>query len=132
MTVVAVAVVVAGPLVLVGRRRADATASAGCDEFPGGKVEPGETPAEAAARECLEETGIAVTVVGELDVHDPLRTGGPTVHFFAAAPHAGQPTPQSPFRWVPILGLDPARFPSANARVLSLLARSTAAVQGGS
>lgn len=27
-------------------------------ELPGGKVDPGETPAEAAARECLEETGL--------------------------------------------------------------------------
>jgi 8-oxo-dGTP pyrophosphatase MutT (NUDIX family) len=32
---------------------------------PGGHVEPGETPDEAAVRETLEETGLKVEVVGE-------------------------------------------------------------------
>lgn len=30
-------------------------------EFAGGKVEPGESPAEALVRECREELGLAVT-----------------------------------------------------------------------
>jgi 8-oxo-dGTP pyrophosphatase MutT (NUDIX family) len=32
---------------------------------PGGHVEPGETPDEAAVRETMEETGLKVEVVGE-------------------------------------------------------------------
>ena len=34
-------------------------------EFPGGKVDPGETPQEALTRECMEELNVRLTV-GEL------------------------------------------------------------------
>lgn len=32
---------------------------------PGGKIDPNETPDEAAVRECFEETGLKITLVGE-------------------------------------------------------------------
>ena len=47
------------------RRRRPGQIMAGVWEFPGGKCEPGESPEAAAARECLEEVGVAV-VVGRL------------------------------------------------------------------
>ena len=44
------------------RQRPAGTVYAGYWEFPGGKCEPGEDPAAATARECLEETGLTVVV----------------------------------------------------------------------
>ncbi len=35
-------------------------------EFPGGTVEPGETPEEAAKRECMEEAGIKIKITETL------------------------------------------------------------------
>ncbi|MEM9458410.1 MAG: NUDIX domain-containing protein [Myxococcota bacterium] len=48
-----------GPVLLVQRRRAGAGHGAGCWELPGGKLEPGEHPRDALARELLEEWGPA-------------------------------------------------------------------------
>lgn len=118
---VAVAVVEHGGAVLVGRRPPDATL-AGLWEFPGGKVLPGEEPAEAAQRECLEETGQAVRIVGlEAELcweyaHARLR-----VFFFAAVPDGPLVRPRAPFTWVPASGLSADMFPPANAQIVASL-----------
>lgn len=58
--------VVAAAIVDAGRvfaaRRAPGMTRAGLWELPGGKVEPGETDAEALAREVAEELGLRVEV----------------------------------------------------------------------
>ena len=41
-------------------RRGPGAAAAIMWEFPGGKVEPGESPADCARRECREELGVEV------------------------------------------------------------------------
>lgn len=51
---------------ILATRRTTPEALAGRWEFPGGKAEPGETPAEALARELAEELGIAVDVGAEI------------------------------------------------------------------
>ena len=59
--VVAAALVDRAGRVLVQQRPAGKQL-AGLWEFPGGKVEPGETPEDALVRELAEELGIAVAV----------------------------------------------------------------------
>ena len=58
-TVVAAAIIHDGE-VLAAQRSAPPEL-AGLWEFPGGKVEPGETEADALIRECQEEIGVTIT-----------------------------------------------------------------------
>lgn len=69
--------------------------------FPKGHLEPGETPAEAAGREVLEETGWRCRVLSPLlDVRYQFKRGGEpidkVVHWFRMAPEmkAGAPDPE--------------------------------------
>jgi 8-oxo-dGTP pyrophosphatase MutT (NUDIX family) len=84
---VAVAIVTSDLGVLVGRRRDGNPPWT----FPGGKVEAGESPEDAAVRETLEETGqrIRATRVIGIRVH-PLT--GVLIVYVAAAP-AGEADP---------------------------------------
>lgn len=59
------AVVVEDGQVLCAQRGAEGSLP-GLWEFPGGKVEPGESPAEALAREMQEELGCVVEVGKEV------------------------------------------------------------------
>ena len=127
MPMIAVAVVIRHGEVLVGRRDAGAVDAAGLDEFPGGKVEVGESPADAAARECVEEAGVAVRIDTLLDRASGEAASGPIdILFFAATPLDDRAEPLVPFAWVPLAELASFDFPPANAGVLARLA------QGGS
>jgi 8-oxo-dGTP diphosphatase len=66
-TIVAAAVVIESGRVLL-TRRAEGQHLAGLWEFPGGKLEHGESPEQALVRECREECGIEIKVAEILDV----------------------------------------------------------------
>ncbi|GAA1973152.1 hypothetical protein GCM10009838_36150 [Catenulispora subtropica] len=87
---------------------------AGLVNCPGGKVEPGETPAEAVARELEEETSMTVAVADltpaadvvfrfpDVPEWDDLR-----LHFFTATTFAGEPreTDEIAVDWIPEAGI---------------------------
>jgi len=66
---VAIAIVIQGRQILICQRKADA-ALGGFWEFPGGKIEPAESPADCARREVMEEVGIVVETVEPLPAID--------------------------------------------------------------
>lgn len=131
---IAVAVVMHEGRVLVGRRSDDAAEQPGCAEFPGGKIEPHETPAEAALRECLEEAGIAIRMLDRTcEVAAPDARPPVWISFHWAMPLYPSAEPKPPFEWVPISELSRLNFPTANATVLAMLrCENTAAPHGGS
>ncbi len=65
--IVAAAILVEGGRVLLTQRKKGAHL-AGAWEFPGGKVEPGEDPRRALARELEEEIGVHVDVGAPVEV----------------------------------------------------------------
>ena len=58
---VTAAILIENGRVLIARRRPGAS-QAGMWEFPGGKVRPGESPAQCLKREIQEELGIEIAV----------------------------------------------------------------------
>jgi 8-oxo-dGTP diphosphatase len=82
-------------------------------DIPGGYVEPGESPAQAAAREAVEELGVAVPV-GRLLIVDwaPHPDEGDKILFIF---DGGTCTSE----WVRTLALDPIEIGDAALRSLS-------------
>lgn len=119
---IAVAVVERDDQFLVGERPSG-VALAGYAEFPGGKLREGESPAEAALRECREETGLVVEIIQPLGtVHHEYEQGSLVLHFFHC--QLADPKsffPQSPFCWVARQKLASLQFPPANRNVIQRL-----------
>jgi A/G-specific adenine glycosylase len=95
-------------------------------EFPGGKVEEGETSAGAVRRELREEMSIRVRVgpcFQQVDhAYSHLRV---TLHAHHARVEDGRPSPSedaaTAWRWSTVGELDELPFPVANQKILAHL-----------
>ncbi|MBD7980249.1 MULTISPECIES: (deoxy)nucleoside triphosphate pyrophosphohydrolase [Oerskovia] len=107
--VVAAAVVddLATPRLLLAARRSRPIELAGRWEFPGGKVDPGETPVEGLHRELREELGVQVELGAELLGPDDGGwniTDRHVMRLWLARVVAGEPEPlveHDALRWLP-------------------------------
>lgn len=120
---IGIAVVQRDGHVLVGVRD-DGLVLGGLHEFPGGKCRAGESAAECAVRECLEETGLQVEIVELLDhtCHE-YEHGAVDLAFFLCRPADGETMAAvaSPFTWVPLRELATLDFPDGNRGVIQKL-----------
>jgi 8-oxo-dGTP diphosphatase len=124
-TPIAIAVVEYEGQFLVGQRP-DGVPLAGYWEFPGGKIEPNETPEAAAVRECFEEAGIDVEVTNTYPEHvQHYRHDSVQLCFIACRPVNPKTAPREPFRWVRREELSTLKFPAGNRALVRQLLETT-------
>lgn len=122
---VAAAIIRRDQQVLLTRRKPD-THLPNMWEFPGGKVEPGESLTTALHRELQEELGIGVNVLDEFYAtthHYPTRSVD--LHFFNCTIIDGEPRAidVAEFRWVNCSDLHAFEFPEADRELVERLTR---------
>lgn len=128
MIVAAAALVRADGRVLV-QQRPEGKAMAGLWEFPGGKLEPGETPAGALVRELTEELGIAVDAAACAPLTFATGRAGPRpllLLLYLVRAWDGEPVAREApaLRWATAAELRLLPMPSADVPLIASLARA--------
>ncbi len=110
-------------MIFIAQRSADSH-MANMWEFPGGKIEVGETPEQALSRELQEETGICVENATAYDtaVHADNNLHV-TLHFYIVDRWQGTPYGREgqPVRWLTADKLQADEFPPANKPIVARL-----------
>ena len=109
--------------ILIDRRRPEGLLG-GLWEFPGGKVEPGETIPECIQREIQEELGITIEVGEHLITVDHTYTHFRVqleVHLCRYLSGEPQPIECDEVRWVTLAEIDQYPFPAANVQIIAAL-----------
>lgn len=109
--------------ILIDRRRPEG-AMGGLWEFPGGKIEPGETVEECIQREIDEELGVVIEVGEHLITIDHTYTHlrvTLTVHHCHLLTGVPQPLECEEIRWVSLDELEQFAFPQANSQIIAAL-----------
>lgn len=122
---VAAALILRADTVLICQRRPDQPMALKW-EFPGGKIEPGETPEQALARELDEELGIHAQIGSHvIRIHHTYRKGGAVdLQFFAVHSFEGELTNVifNDIRWAPLKDLPSYDFLAADRGLVRDLA----------
>ncbi len=117
--------IVRGGQVLICQRRPDQPMAL-LWEFPGGKIEPGESAEQALARELNEELGITATVGARVThIRHNYRHGGAVdLQFFAVHEFAGELQNRifQQFKWVNLEDLPQYEFLAADRNLIKDLA----------
>jgi len=122
MKTVIAAVIVRDNKVLIGRRKKGSSMALKW-EFPGGKLEPGETPEACLERELREELGIEARVGGfySSGTFMPGTAEGIELFAYEASYREDDPvtlTDHEEIRWVDISDLTKYDFPEADAPIV--------------
>jgi 8-oxo-dGTP diphosphatase len=113
--------------ILIDRRREEG-AMGGLWEFPGGKIEFGETVEECIKREIYEELGIVIEVGEHLITIDHTYTHlrvTLTVHHCRLLSGVPQPLECDEVLWVNLDELEEFTFPQANTQIIAALKGSS-------
>ncbi len=126
--IIGVAVIIDDQGQILIDRRLPQGAMAGMWEFPGGKIEMGETVEECIQREIQEELGIVIEVGKHLITIDHTYTHLQvtlTVHLCRHLTGIPQPLECAEIRWVNLADLDQFTFPEANFQIIAALKESS-------
>lgn len=105
-------------------RRPDGRHQGGIWEFPGGKIERGESPGQGLARELEEELGIQVLASRPLiRVHHHYADRHILLDVHRVTTYRGEPRGREgqPLAWLAPQEMDPAVFPAADRPIISAL-----------
>lgn len=109
--------------ILIDRRKAGG-AMGGLWEFPGGKIEAGETVPQCIVREIQEELAIEI-IVGKhlISINHIYPTFEITliVHHCQHISGTPQPIESEEIRWVNVPDLDKYEYPAANYQIIKII-----------